>query len=262
MERTKLKKILLKCFGLNTVSWVHGAKFFYLNLIKKPKLEPELIYLKKYQLANTIAIDAGANSGDWSFILSNYVGRDGLVLSFEPHPYYFLATKRAIQLSFRKNILLKNIALTSKKSKVNFAISQNNKDLDYLSKVLDDSNISNNFKTIQISGDTIDNLSKKIKLPVSLLKIDVEGHEFDVIKGSVNTIKKYFPIIVFEVNNNINGIQNFNYIKEFLSEFGYKLYHLDKNLKPIEYYNYEDLPPTDCHDILALTTSNKNNLAN
>lgn len=262
MNRNKLKTILLKCFGQNPVSWIHGAKFFYLNLIKKPKLEPELIYLKKYQLANSIAIDAGANSGDWSFILSNYVGKDGLVLAFEPHPYYFLATKRAIQLSFRKNILLNNVALTSKKRKVNFAISQNNTDLDYLSKVLNDTNNSDNFKTIKISGNTIDNLTKKIKLPVSLLKIDVEGHEFDVIKGSVNTIKNYFPIIVFEVNNNINGIQNFNYIKEFLSEYDYKFYNLDKNSKPIEFTNYEDLPLTDCHDIFALSTFNKNNLAN
>lgn len=51
---------------------------------------------------------------------------------------------------------------------------------------------------------------------IDYIKIDVDGYELNVLQGSVNTIKKYLPLIVLEQENNENKSiefckNNFNY---------------------------------------------------
>jgi FkbM family methyltransferase len=49
---------------------------------------------------------------------------------------------------------------------------------------------------INIETRTLDNLFKDV--PFHLLKIDTEGHEFFVLSGGINVIRKYKPIIQIE----------------------------------------------------------------
>ena len=46
----------------------------------------------------------------------------------------------------------------------------------------------------------IDN-NRKIKLyNLGFIKVDIEGHENSFFKGSIQTIKKFSPLILFELN--------------------------------------------------------------
>ena len=66
------------------------------------------------------------------------------------------------------------------------------------------------------------NEEKKIK-KIDVLKIDVEGGEFDILKGS-KKILNYVQILQIEVYQNK---KNFNYIKEkiisFLNKYNFKV---------------------------------------
>ena len=53
---------------------------------------------------------------------------------------------------------------------------------------------------------------------ISWIKIDVEGHEMEVLKGMMEIIKLYKPNIVVE-NDDVNIIQ----IQKLLSSFNYKI---------------------------------------
>ena len=59
---------------------------------------------------------------------------------------------------------------------------------------------------------------KNIKYKISLIKIDVNGHEFSVIKGLQNIIRKDKPVLLVETDNNINKIES------FLKKFNYNKY--------------------------------------
>ena len=50
----------------------------------------------------------------------------------------------------------------------------------------------------------------------SIIKIDVEGHELNVLKGAVNTIKKHKPMILIEIHQFENSE-----IPEFIESLGY-----------------------------------------
>ncbi len=49
----------------------------------------------------------------------------------------------------------------------------------------------------------------KLNLKISLIKIDVNGHELSVIKGLINIIKKDKPALIVETDKNINKISFF-----------------------------------------------------
>ena len=66
---------------------------------------------------------------------------------------------------------------------------------------------------------------------VDYIKIDVEGHELKVLKGAINTINKYSPLIVVEENGSAEkwnkGIKN--EALNYLQELGYKIVAQERN---------------------------------
>ena len=72
---------------------------------------------------------------------------------------------------------------------------------------------------IDVEIDTLDNVIPK-DLKIDFIKIDVEGGEFDVMKGGRNIIEKYKPIIIFEFEKeaaekyNINANDVYNFLNE------------------------------------------------
>ena len=68
----------------------------------------------------------------------------------------------------------------------------------------------------------------KLNLKISLIKIDVNGHELSVIKGLKNIIKKDKPALIIETDKNINKI---NY---YLGKFNYKKYSFVRKKRSFE----------------------------
>jgi FkbM family methyltransferase len=65
----------------------------------------------------------------------------------------------------------------------------------------------------EVSFNTIDNL----EVTPFFIKIDVEGAELEVLKGSLNVIKKLSPVILVEIQN----YKSYQEIQELLSSYGY-----------------------------------------
>ena len=65
----------------------------------------------------------------------------------------------------------------------------------------------------EVSFNTVDNLG----VTPFFIKIDVEGAELDVLKGSLSVIKKYNPVILVEIQNH----KSYQEIQELLSSYRY-----------------------------------------
>ena len=66
-----------------------------------------------------------------------------------------------------------------------------------------------------------------LNLKPKIIKIDIQGHEYQCIQGLMKTIKKYKPLILLEYN-----IESYKIIKN-LKEFGYTPYFYRSNSKTI-----------------------------
>ena len=74
-------------------------------------------------------------------------------------------------------------------------------------------------------ADDVEELGKK---KISLIKIDVEGHELSVLKGARGLIKKDRPIILFEQHQDdfSNGTSA---VVDFIRGFNYKFYTIERS---------------------------------
>lgn len=95
---------------------------------------------------------------------------------------------------------------------------------------------------------------------ISLLKVDVEGAEFDVFKGGKNVLNRC-DYIVFEYAYNTSKSAGVHYedISDLLQEKGFKLFTIEKDfsVKPIEESNINGRPDINkLHNIVAINLKN------
>lgn len=192
---------------------------FWINLVKNKK----------------VIFDIGANVGYFSLLaLKNISNESGLIYAFEPVSHTFDRAKYNIELNKFKNINLYKIALTDKKGKLeinvgdekNWGMSSINKH-NYLSG-----------KTEIADAETVDGFIEKNKITaLNLVKIDVEGSEFLVLKGMINSLSELRPIILIEVLDiNLNTASTTKeQVFGFLLERNYKAYKIINrtNLEPL-----------------------------
>lgn len=159
---------------------------------------------------NNTVIDIGANIGWISLILAESVGSSGKVYSFEPSSKIFKYLKQISEK--RKQIFPYQMAMSNENGEVSFT-NEKHSDLSHIS-----SNVTKNSETVECK--TLDNfvLDENIT-SINFIKVDVEGHDYQVLEGGLETLKSFNPFLMFEA----------------LSEK-----ELEKiiNLLPIEYYIY------------------------
>ena len=221
----------LAVFNLDAVSaHIISDGFFDRELLES--LADELLNLNT-QLHTTMLIDIGANIGNHSVYLSRYFNR---VVAFEPHPRtYKLLEANAILSS---NIECRNLALGSSRSTLNITTNPYNMGRNKISSS------NNNSNAIEVH--TLDEFFEYFKDPIGLIKIDVEGYEVEVLKGSKKVLKLLSPPIVLEVLQSEISKGRAESI-DFLRKNGYNTFKIikpknNKNLISKYFGKHKDIP--------------------
>ena len=160
---------------------------------------PETKVIKRLLHVGDCAIDAGANIGWYTTLISKIVGISGSVHSFEPIPHTFEMLELNCQLNNSKNVILNNIGLAEKTGEIDFFMPTNGASGD--AGILTRENEGVAGRTIHCKLNTLDSyfLEKDVK-KCDFIKIDVEGSELLLISGALNVISKHQPIILIEIN--------------------------------------------------------------
>ena len=136
---------------------------------------------------NDIVFDIGSNIGYTSIAMSKIVGDSGLVYAFEPVPKNIDDFKNNIALNKCNNITLISKALSNVNEITNFRIPEMGKDLSLSSMIWHKKDES--VLTLQLETIILDENQHLKDLTPSFIKIDVEGHEMDVLNGIGSGIK-------------------------------------------------------------------------
>ncbi len=186
--------------------------------------EPAHKLLFKFVQPGMTAIDIGANIGATTLNLAKKVGSHGKVFSFEPSPYNFSQASINISLNNFSNIVLINQGLGNKKTTANlYNVNTNNRGMQ---RLLKDSAENNLYDKTEVEIDTLDTSMQKYNVTnPSIIKIDVEGYELNVLKGGIETIKKYKPALFIELDDNNLKEQGSNAgdLIQFLLALEYKI---------------------------------------
>ncbi len=149
---------------------------------------------------NTV-LDIGANIGNHSVYFAKKI-EAARVYSFEPIRENYENLRRNIDINnLGDKVYLRKVALGEKRSGgARISYSENNVGGTRINSSVQDEGAE--FEIVPLD-------ELEFEGNIALIKIDVEGFEFKVLRGAIETIKKHHPIIMcesLEMDNNLDGV--------------------------------------------------------
>jgi len=198
------------------------------QILSNGTYEDEINKLIRISLkAGDNALDIGGNIGLQSLRMSQCVGADGRVYAFEPLNYLQEKFRKNISLNRADNVTLLPFALSDTESEIELAIDPGSWNQGTFSL----GQTGGGDKKQLISVKIADNMPEINALQsLKLVKIDVEGFEYQVMRGLAETLQKHKPRIIFEYDNNYwaKTGQDIQSCYHFLNSMGYIFYQIGK----------------------------------
>ncbi|MBV9858686.1 MAG: FkbM family methyltransferase [Alphaproteobacteria bacterium] len=162
--------------------------------------------------AGGVAIDIGANLGEWSVPLAGAVGPTGRVLCIEPNPPIAAALAATLRINNLCQAEVSPVALSDRDGIGTLATEPRDSGLSSLSEGRSDGTV--------VPLRRLDTVAAEHGLDrLDLVKIDVEGHERQVLHGAAETLRRFRPALVFESGH--ESLEDRRAIAGLLEELGY-----------------------------------------
>jgi FkbM family methyltransferase len=187
--------------------------------------EPPLIrFLEAHKTDGWVCLDIGANVGAVALALGKFVGSSGKVYAFEPGPpnQQRLLSNLALNPPLHARTEVLACGVGEQRGELWWAEEEGNPGNALLSRE----------GTHKVPVITLDDFQREQKLSrVDFLKIDVEGMELQVMRGGIETLRRFHPVVYFEtLPRYVNSSKGaaFDEIRDLMvGVLGYTLYRLN-----------------------------------
>jgi FkbM family methyltransferase len=195
-------------------------------------IEPEITNLFRLLIgalkktAHSITFyDVGANHGRYAWQISE-ASPDASIIAFEPDPDNIELLRMTVSNSNFKNVRIEGVALSDKAGQVCFHKDSYtsatgmiyNGETPWVEKYL-----GHATSTIDVRRETLDSFVTEETKP-HLIKIDVEGHENEVLRGGKNCLKEDRPLLILE-----SFPPKQEQVIDFLKDLGYAVLDAERN---------------------------------
>jgi len=199
-------------------------------------------------------VDIGANVGTIS-VATSLLYPDVDIHAFEPNPYALKRLRYNQSLNNISNLIIHEKALGSKPEFLAFHHYDDHSGDIGLSSFITPTQSMHNADIKPVEIITLDSCLNEFIKPVSIIKIDVQGFELEVLEGSEQLITKYRPVIILEhEDNNLASEEDARLSKQSLKAYfnthEYEVFYITR-------YDYNMLLPVKWDrplngDLLAL----------
>lgn len=180
--------------------------------------EADTIDFVSKKINNKSMVHAGVYIGDMLPAFSRFTQEK--IYAFEPNPDMIESINETIRINNLDNVLFFNKGLSDVENTCEFFYRYENGSsisagarIDASHQVNDRYTAKENKKTT-INTVTIDSV---VKDEISIIQLDVEGFEIHALKGAMETIRKYRPILILE-----NVEQDNEWMSKNIKPLGYK----------------------------------------
>ncbi len=181
----------------------------------------ELAALKLALANGGVALDVGANKGSYLYWLAKWSG-GAQVVAFEPQKKLADYLTGALQRAGMAHAHVEHLALSDQTGEITLYIPG---DSDSPGASLERSvSTKMDCHEERVRMTTLDAYAAAhLKSPVKALKIDVEGHEWAVLKGAANTLATDKPVLVVECEErHLSGGATVREVIDWVEKLGYK----------------------------------------
>ena len=236
LDRPFLEKVVISG-GRSIFYYKNGCAFNIMN--DRNSVSNTLVFSGSYEQHETAmlsklvktgwtVVDAGANFGWYAIHLASLVGPTGKVMAFEPVPQTFGELTANVALNNCRNVDAVNAALGAKDGMMTIYVPEIQGGLGVASEFLDAG------KKIEVAMLGLDAyLDQQGIKHIDFIKADIEGGEWNLLRGAERTLTRSHPCILLETVD--IHCQRFGHtprdVFEFLQRLGYKGVHMDENGK-------------------------------
>ena len=180
--------------------------------------------------SGSVAIDVGANFGYYAVSSAAKVGNDGAVYAFEPdRNAYGLLQKNVDINGFHKIVSLHNICVGIEDGETDFCVCEESSfsGIRYTGR-------SKLTEMVRVPMRSLDSILRELGLSrIDALKIDVEGYEYGVLRGSISTLSNSANLVIMmeTSSKNLDDENRQNLVSTFadLYDIGFRGWILDSN---------------------------------
>lgn len=199
-----------------------------------PFVEPELIGLRDIVKPGDTCLDIGAALGLYTVSLSRLVGPQGTVHSVEPLVFAHPALSYLLRPREGRNIVRHSVALGTREGKDVMSVPVRHglpvTGRSFLTAGADGLGSNTEFAEhleVVVRTDTLDRFVAANGIDrLDFVKADVEGAELRVLQGGTETIEKFRPKLLLEIEE--RHVERFGYrsedVVDWLAERGYRMH--------------------------------------
>lgn len=203
------------------------------SLIFRGDFEPHLSrFFRRTISERDTVLDIGANIGAHTLTFASAVGQLGRVLAFEPNPIVRQQLEANIALNNMANVCVYNFALGAEKEVLPLSVPKSNSvefsNMGLASLVA----LETPHDVIQVEVRLLDDVVLELGLTrIDMIKIDVQGYEFQVLAGAKRSLDRFSPVVIFEWEPWAweKAGKNLEDLTEMLGSLGYHIYELTEN---------------------------------
>ena len=195
--------------------------------------------LSKYLKLEDIVYDIGANVGFFTVISAKLVGDSGHVYAFEPDPDNIKNLEHNIQLDSFSNITILEQAVARSTGTGELLLTGYSGSRTLSTTAKSESQKYQSCPKIPVKLVAIDDLvTQQMIPPPTVVKIDVEGAELDVLEGMSQTIKEFKPIIIYEIDDPVREtfLKKQEEADAFVKQFAYQIIPLEDSYPEIDHH--------------------------
>ncbi len=205
------------------------------HILKEGGYEPELTeIIDKYLNPEGDVIDIGANVGLFSVYFAKRLNPDSRILAAEPNPGAIRKLKRNLQLNEVANVILYEGALSENGGELELHGVPGMEEYSSLNPISHMHARQFDKEVFRVATRPLDGLVSEYDLVPGFVKMDVEGAEYEVLKGARALLKDHQPILLSEMDDSL--LTQFgtraSEVVLFLEDFGYQVIDARTGGKP------------------------------
>ncbi len=220
-------------------------------LLHPPQAHPAVLAFLR---PGSVAIDVGANLGEWTVPLARSVGAAGRVIAIEPAPRSAAALEATLAANALRQAEIFRCAIGDHDGQTEFAVP-------VVTSARTDTGRARigpgrtGYEALRVPLRRLESLAAELTLDrLDLIKIDVEGHERQALDGAASILDQYRPTLVMETGHEAEGDRTA--IHDRLRGLDYRMVGilLDHGMATADWKAYVALAPPfragDAHNVL------------
>jgi len=199
----------------------YGSSGIY---VQRCEYEPFLKYCDCLVTNGAVVMDCGANQGIYACALGALVGPNGRVYAFEPQAYAVEALRQNVKLNSFSQVSVEQIAISDGNGTALLDLSSG----PVCASIMKN---AGRTKTVSVPTLSLTSFAERVELRrLDLIKMDIEGAEYDALLGASPIIVRFKPTIVLEVapkDISLPVEKRWDAIVKLLTSYGYAMHHFN-----------------------------------